>query len=214
MCLHRYVKGSLVGKFSIGVVLGLLLFVATFVVNVPGASAYARITCSRSDYSYRVVRGDTLSGIGYRFGTRWSGHASYNHIANPNLIYVGQTICIPARGAFSNAPVRVQIKQKSGTAYVALRPVSAGNSSVASMINQVFGPYGPAAINVARCESGLNPSAHGPSGAAGIFQIMPGTWAGTSKAGQSPYHAYANIVAAHQIFVRDGYSWTEWTCKP
>ena len=45
MFLHRYVKGSLVGKFSIGVVLGLLLFVATFVVNVPGASAHANYGC-------------------------------------------------------------------------------------------------------------------------------------------------------------------------
>jgi LysM domain/Transglycosylase SLT domain len=216
MCLHRYVKGSLVGKFSIGVVLGLLLLVATFFVNVPGASAHALNTCSGSDNSYRVVAGDTLSAIGYRYGKSWSALASYNHIANPNLIYVNQIVCIPVHGANSTAPAQGQVTQKSVTTNVAPQPQPApvGNGSVAAMIYQVFGASGSAAINVARCESGLNPGAYNPSGAAGVFQIMPGTWAGTSEAGQSPYNAYANIVAAHQIFVRDGYSWREWTCQP
>lgn len=134
--------------------LGLLLLIATFMVNMPGASAHTRTTCSGNNHTYSVVGGDTLSGIGYCYG------------------------------------------------------------SVLAMINQVFGPYGPEAINVAMCESGLNPGASNPSGAAGLFQIMPGIWAGTSEAGQSPYNASANIAAADQIFVRDGYSWREWTCKP
>lgn len=211
MFLHRYIKGSLVGKFSIGVILGLLLLVATFVVNVPGASAHSRYGCSNA---YTVVRGDTLSRIGSRYGVRWSVLASYNRITNPNLIYVGQTVCIPARGTYSYAPARVPVKQNRVTPYVAPRPAPAASGSVASMIYQVFGSYGSAAINVARCESGLNPGAYNRSGASGVFQIMPGTWAGTSEAGASPFNAYANIVAAHQIFVRDGYSWREWTCQP
>ena len=217
MCLHRYVKGSLVGKFSIGAVLGLLMLVATFFVNVPGASAHALNTCSGSDHSYRVVAGDTLSAIGYRYGKSWSALASYNHIVNANLIYVNQIVCIPVHGANSTAPTQGQVTQKSVTTNVAPRPqqpAPVGNGSVAAMIYQVFGANGSAAINVARCESGLNPGAYNLSGAAGVFQIMPGTWAGTSEAGQSPYNAYANIVAAHQIFVRDGYSWREWTCQP
>jgi hypothetical protein len=53
------------------------------------------------------------------------------------------------------------------------------------MIYQVFGPYGAAAVRVATCESGLNPSAYNPisiggSHAEGVFQILyPSTWAGT-----------------------------------
>lgn len=97
-------------------------------------------------------------------------------------------------------------------------PVPTGQSSVATMIEQVFGPYAPGALQVARCESGLNPGAYNPtsiggSHAEGVFQILyPSTWMGTSEAGSSPYNAWANIVAAHQIFVRDGYSWREWSC--
>ena len=91
--------------------------------------------------------------------------------------------------------------------------------SVADMIVQVFGPYSAQALRIARCESGLNPAAYNPtsiggSHAAGIFQILyPSTWLGTPQAGSSPYNAWANIQAAHAIFVRDGYSWHEWSCQ-
>ncbi len=97
-------------------------------------------------------------------------------------------------------------------------PIPIGQSSVATMIEQVFGPYAPGALQVARCESGLNPNAYNPtsiggSHAEGIFQILyPSTWMRTSEAGSSPYNAQANILAAHQIFVRDGYNWHEWSC--
>jgi len=212
MCLRRRITGSLVGKFRIGVVLGLLLLVATFILNVPGASAQARTTCSGSDRTYIVVSGDTLSGIGYRYGTSWSALASYNQIVNPNLIYIGQTVCIPSQGTVSNDPGQVQ--NNSASTNVAQQPLPAASNSVVALIDQTFGSYASGAINVASCESGLNPGAYNPSGAAGLFQIMPGTWSGTSEAGQSPYNASANIAAAYQIFVRDGYSWREWTCQP
>ncbi len=104
------------------------------------------------------------------------------------------------------APVRV-----SNPAPVA--PVSSG--SVQSMIISTFGPYAGAALNVARCESGYNPNAYNASsGASGVFQFLHSTWLTTSYAGYSPFNAWANIQAAHQVFVRDGYSWREWQCQP
>lgn len=94
------------------------------------------------------------------------------------------------------------------------------SSQTASIIYQVFGSYGPQALRVAQCESSLNPNATnsapiGGSHAAGLFQILyPSTWYTTSQAGHSPYDASANARAAHDIFVRDGYSWREWVCQP
>lgn len=91
---------------------------------------------------------------------------------------------------------------------------------VVSMIQQVFGPHAQAAISVARCESSLNANAYNPRGISGshsmgVFQILyPSTWRGTSQAVRSPYNPIANIVAAHDIFVRDGYSWRAWVCRP
>jgi hypothetical protein len=94
------------------------------------------------------------------------------------------------------------------------------NSTVKSVIEQIFGPHAQAALRVARCESGLNASAYNPievsgSHSTGVFQILyPSTWRGTSQAARSPYNPFANILAAHDIFVRDGYTWRAWTCQP
>lgn len=49
-----------------------------------------------SEKVHTVSRGETLSGIAAKYGTTYQKLASYNGIANPNLIYAGQKIKIPA----------------------------------------------------------------------------------------------------------------------
>ena len=46
--------------------------------------------------TYTVRRGDTLWGIARRYNTTVSALASLNHIANPDLIYPGQVLRLPA----------------------------------------------------------------------------------------------------------------------
>ena len=88
-----------------------------------------------------------------------------------------------------------------------------GGGSVQSMIRSVFGAYANQALNVAACESGYNPGAYNrSSGASGVFQFLRSTWMTTAYAGYSPFNAWANINAAHQVFARDGNSWREWSC--
>ncbi len=95
-----------------------------------------------------------------------------------------------------------------------------GTAAIISDIESVFGGYSSGALAIARCESGYDPNAWNPiailgSHASGVFQILyPITWDGTAEAGQSPYNASANILAAHEIFSRDGNSWREWACQP
>jgi hypothetical protein len=101
-------------------------------------------------------------------------------------------------------------------------PTSAnpGTQTIINEITSVFGSYSQGALNVARCESGLNPNAYNPyaignSHAEGVFQILyPSTWDTTVYANYSPYDANFNIHAAYQLFARDGYSWREWACQP
>ncbi len=45
--------------------------------------------------TYMVRRGDTLSSIAWRYGSSVWAIASRNNIANPNLIFPGQVLCIP-----------------------------------------------------------------------------------------------------------------------
>lgn len=79
-------------------------------------TARAGIAASVSGTPYRVVAGDTLSGIAARFGTTTAGLASANGIANPNLIFAGQVITIPGSAA--------QIATSSASSYT----VAAGDT--------------------------------------------------------------------------------------
>ena len=129
-----------------------------------------------------------------------------------------EILSVPRQIAVTPAPDPQPVKIYPTQVPTVPVPTSPGQAAVIAMINQVFGSYATGALNVARCESGFNPLAYNPisiggNHAEGIFQILyPSTWRGTSEASSSPYSAMANILAAHQIFVRDGYSWREWSC--
>jgi LysM repeat protein len=178
----------------------ILVFVAIGAVGIRLFGAHAA-GCS---HPYTVQWGDTLSAIAYRNGTTWQALAQANGIENANLIFVGQEICLA--------------KPATSPGAGAGQPMPTG--SVTQIISRVFGSYAWQAQQVAMCESSLNPNATNPiyvgnSHAAGVFQILyPSTWSSTSEATSSPYNAVANIQAAHEIFVRDGYSWREWVCQP
>ena len=55
-------------------------------------------SASSAEQVYTVKAGDTLSKIAAKFGTTYQKLASYNGIANPNKINVGQKIKIPGSG--------------------------------------------------------------------------------------------------------------------
>ncbi len=140
---------------------------------------------------------------------------------NPNLkgeVIGSEILSVPRQIASTSTPDPQPVKIYPTQVPTIPVPTSPGQATVIAMINQVFGSYAAGALQVARCESGFNPLAYNPisnggSHAEGVFQILyPSTWRGTSEASSSPYSAMANILAAHQIFVRDGYSWRVWSC--
>jgi peptidoglycan hydrolase CwlO-like protein len=89
--------------------------------------------------------------------------------------------------------------------------------SVQDLIAQDFAPLGNGmvakALCVAQLESGFNPNAFNPaSGASGVFQFIPSTWAPLSQAagwgGVSVFDAPANVgVAAWAV---GQYGWSMW----
>ena len=174
--------------------------------------------------TYTVRSGDTLSGIAPRYELAWPTLYDLNRQTvgdNPDMIHIGDmlTICDDGHHTVSTPAPRPAAPRP--TTPPAPRPISPpATGTVQGMIEQVFGGYAGGALAIARCESGYAPNAWngiaiGNSHASGVFQILyPSTWEGTSYRNYSPYNAWANIQAAHEIFVRDGYSWREWECQP
>ena len=70
-------------------------------LTIPGSSipASGPAPDSGGSQAYTVRAGDTLASIAYRYGTTAWTIAAANGLANPNRIYPGQTLRIPAGGA-------------------------------------------------------------------------------------------------------------------
>lgn len=60
------------------------------------ATSVAPVSAQSCSTYYTVKAGDWLLTIGNQFGVHWRDIATANNVANPNIIYVGQVLCIPA----------------------------------------------------------------------------------------------------------------------
>ena len=81
------------------------------------------------------------------------------------------------------------------------------------------------ALYVIDCESNGDPNSVNPyTGAAGLFQFLPGTWtvasAGAGVAGSSVFDPEANITAAAWLVAYSAATahpkgpWGHWSCRP
>ena len=78
---------------SIIVLLSVVLVPAAAASPATGANASAAQSASCPVY-YRVVRGDNLTRIGYRYGVSVAQLMRWNNIWNADRIYVGQVLVI------------------------------------------------------------------------------------------------------------------------
>jgi len=118
----------------------------------------------------------------------------------------------PAPAPISTEVAPAPINVEADTSYGA--PVG-DEDAIIQMIYEAADRYGQSRrdmLRVARCESGLNPNAVDPAGLYhGLFQFVPGTFAGTPYAGYDIYDPWANAHAAAWMWSegRKG----EWTCQ-
>jgi soluble lytic murein transglycosylase-like protein len=92
------------------------------------------------------------------------------------------------------------------------------------LVSQYFpGDLVDEALSIIQCESKGDPSAYNSrSGASGLFQFIPGTWANVSPkagwGGASPFDPEANVASAAWLVdysIDHGqYRWYHWTCRP
>lgn len=91
-----------------------------------------------------------------------------------------------------------------------LRPIATGDGvDVEALICSFDWPCAEA-LAVARCESGLSPSAVNGQHA-GLFQIAL-DWHRPKFGGADPFDAGANVAVAYAIWLDQ--SWLPWSCKP
>jgi LysM domain/Transglycosylase-like domain len=165
---------------------------------------------AKSD-SYTVISGDTLSKISARFcGTPadFQSLAAASGISNPNVIYVGQSVRIrchaavtasahPASGGDGDGDgdgrASGAVSRSSSRSRAAHRAPARHAHTVSSRGMSAF-----EACVISR-ESGGNPRAVNPSsGAGGLFQFLPSTWASLGYAAAYPGGAQTAPVSVQK----------------
>jgi LysM repeat protein len=165
----------------------------------------AHLTAART--SYTVVPGDTLSRISARFcGTAadYPSLARASHIANANIIHAGQAVtlaCHVAAPAAGPAPSGEHDATVSDEAAPAADQAPAQGSQPAAGVAATVGTGGMSAFEscVISHESGGNAGAvNSSSGAGGLFQFLPSTWAGLGYAAAYPGGAQTAPVSVQE----------------
>lgn len=169
------------------------------------ASQASAAPAGMNEGAYIVQPGDTLTAIAARAGTTVSSLAAVNGL-NPNAYLVSGTVLslnglasagatVPQSSAAAAPPSTGSVAGTGLPPYPTAETVSAGEvGSVASGA----GVPAPLAEAVGWQESGFNNDIVSPTGATGVMQIEPGTWAWiqSNLAGGSlaPASAHDNVL--------------------
>jgi LysM repeat protein len=167
--------------------------------------------------TYTVRSGDTLSGIAARFYGNaadwpWLYHENESKISNPNDIYVGEVLTVPAdppANASSYAPKHASHAKAATTLTTSVSSLSGtlSCSGLEALWESAGGSSAEAfmAAEIAMAESGGNQYALSPTDDYGYWQIN-----GSHGPAQATFNAYGNARAAIAIS-DDGTDWSPWT---
>ncbi len=198
--------------------------------NIAGGVAKTRHTAAkkaaRNTY-YKVRAGDTLSGIAERFyhnagDWEWIYHENEKTVSNPNLIYPGETLLIPAhapahdQGSYTprHAKTAPRVTRSShhggGTTTDAVTTQLSGTlgcSGLEELWEEADGNHADAfiAAEIAMAESGGQQYALSPTDDYGYWQINATYWGSLAT-----FDPLGNARAAVQISA-DGTNWSPWT---
>jgi LysM repeat protein len=195
-------------RFVVGVLLGTIFLFPLLSSQVAGAAENQTLT---------VKAGDTLWALGMRLGRTWEALAAWNHLPDPNRIFVGQLLSIPPAGwqspvmparaagepleASRSVPRLVQDSQRPGPATTHVAP-----DPPASVSTSGSGVWGCIATH----ESGGNAAANTGNGFYGLYQDTLGSWraAGGGPGLPSDYSASEQLAVNQRIQQQQG--WGAW----
>ena len=196
------------------------LVIAGTTLQIPGsAPAPAPVTpaapASSVPATSVVVRpGDTLSAIAARYHTTVAALVAANHIANPNLVYAGSYLVLPAPTSVPPASSAATSSAPTGSLPAALRAHPDRVALIPDFVHAATVSGVPTSLLEALCwwESGWQASALSSAGAVGVCQLEPNTivYARTLLGAPTlnPAVAADNISMAaaylHELLVRTG----------
>jgi LysM repeat protein len=145
-----------------------------------------------------VVAGDSLWKIGEEVNRTWPQLAAYNHVPNPDLIYVGQVVRIPPANYV--APVVVEQPVRRVTEQ---QPVYRSEPQVQTQQRVTYTPTPPVEQTsndgvwscIAEHESGGNPTTDTGNGYYGAFQFTLGSWQAAGGSGNPANASYAEQLS-------------------
>jgi len=172
--------------------------------------------------SVTVSSGDTLTAIGARTSRTWEQLAGFNHLPNPNLIYVDQVLTIPPAD-YVAPPPPTPVVQAQPVVIATVEPATPTTATPTPTSSPAPPPTPPpggapssggggAWSRVATCEEG---GANSPT--YGYFGIMPSSWAAYGGTAYSPTAGGSSwdtqVMIANKISggnVPDAYGCASW----
>jgi LysM repeat protein len=195
--------------------------VATKAAHAATARLDSAVRPAQASHNYTVKSGDTLSTIasaayGQARDWQWLFHKNNTKVRNPNLIYPGQVLSVPA-----NPPANYTLPASelpAAPAPAAAAPAASTSSSqgdgavsqqaapaqapvqaaAAATTYSGGGPGGSFGACVRARESGGNPQVMNSSGHYGLYQFSASTWA--AYGGSPASFGNASVAQQNQVF--------------
>ncbi len=206
--LHRYLPRTV--RLSAVLVLSGAVLISTFALPAAASTGGKKV--------YEVKAGDTLAAIAGKQGLEsWQSIYDANaSITNPDLIFVGQSLVIPPKGAkLAHRPLPtlqpVEVRQWRPAPDSGSQPRRHSDASGSRRTSSVAG--GSVWDRLAQCESGGNWSASTGNGFYGGLQFTLGSWQAAGGSGM-PNQASREeqIRVAQRLQQQQG--WGAWpTCS-
>ncbi|MEU4190567.1 transglycosylase family protein [Kribbella sp. NPDC026611] len=162
---------------------------------------------------YVVKPGDTLSEIAQANGANWHELAKINHLKDPDLILIGQTLTLDGvKKTAAPAPKHTVKKVETRKVHKHERKVRSSRSEDRAPSGERKASSGKTNLSgawakVANCESSGNPRAVNPAGYYGLFQFDLQTWRSVGGSG-NPAKASAaeQLMRAKKLYAQRGAS--------
>lgn len=164
---------------------------------------------------YTVQSGDTLSGIGARFGISWEAlYAANRQVigSNPNLIFAGQALTLSGATSVPVQPEQSQpSRSQSAPSYQAQPEQQQSQTSQSSAQGASSG--GAVSSSFQQCviqhESGGNAQVMNSSGHYGLYQFSQSTW--DAAGGNAADFGHASAAEQNQVFQK---AYAQWGTSP